>query len=208
LEAVDLGPCFAYRHREANPAGERTGSPKRKAVPLPPAPPVAPVLAEPPPWERSVPRTVTAPPLAPAPVPAAARPPGFQERLLAASRDLAANRVDEAGRILAELLAADPAEPAAHALEGFLHDLRGRAEDAVTSYRAALYLDPSLFQVRVLLADCLLRLGHRERAEHQFREVLTLFASGRERTLTMFEGLPLPDRDRAQKRCRQVLKGG
>jgi chemotaxis protein methyltransferase CheR len=206
LEAVDLGPCFAYRHREANPAAERTGPQKRTAVPLPPVSPVPPVRAEPPPRERSVPKTVTAPP--PAPVPEVARVLGFQERLLAAARDLAANRVDEAGRVLGELLAADPSEPAAHALEGFLHDLRGRAEGAVTSYRAALYLDPSLFQVRVLLADCLLRLGHRDRAEHQFREVLTLLASGRERTLTMFEGLPLPDRDRAQKRCRQVLKGG
>jgi chemotaxis protein methyltransferase CheR len=208
LEAVDLGPCFAYRHREERPAAEQSepaAPPKKKPLPLPPAPPVP---AEPsrvePPRERSVPRAVTAPP----PVPEAARPPSLHERLLAAARDLGANRVDEAGRALAEILAADPSEPAAHALEGFLHDLRGRAEDAVTSYRAALYLDPSLFQVRVLLADCLLRLGHRDRAEHQFREVLTLLASGRERTLTMFEGLPLPDRDRAQKRCRQVLKGG
>jgi len=210
LEAVDLGPCFAYRHREARPDAERAAQPKKKAVPLPPLPsppvPPVPVRAEPPPRERSLPRTVTAPP--PAAVPEAAPPLGFQERLLAASRDLAANRIDEAGRALAELLAANPSEPAAHALEGFLHDLRGRPEDAVTSYRAALYLDPSLFQVRVLLADCLLRLGHRDRAEHQFREVLTLLASGRERTLTMFEGLPMPDRDRAQKRCRQVLKGG
>jgi tetratricopeptide (TPR) repeat protein len=91
---------------------------------------------------------------------------------------------------------------------GFLHDLCGRTEEALSSYRAALYLDPALFQVRVLLADCLLRLGNRERAEHQFREVLTLLASGRERPLTLFEALPLPDRDRAQRRCRQVLKGG
>jgi tetratricopeptide (TPR) repeat protein len=72
------------------------------------------------------------------------------------------------------------AEPAAHALMGYLHDLCGRIEGALASYRAALYLDPAFFQVRVLLADCLLRLGNRDRAEHQYREVLTLLASGRE----------------------------
>ena len=110
--------------------------------------------------------------------------------------------------MIAAALAADPSEPAAHALEGFLHDLCKRTEEAVASYRAALYLDPALFQVRVLLADCLLRLGNRDRAEHQFREVLTLLASGREKALLLFGDLPLPDRERAQRRCRQVLKGG
>ncbi len=127
---------------------------------------------------------------------------------MAAARDLAANRIEEAGRVIAAALAADPSEPAAHALEGFLHDLCKRTEEAVASYRAALYLDPALFQVRVLLADCLLRLGNRDRAEHQFREVLTLLASGREKALLLFGDLPLPDRERAQRRCRQVLKGG
>jgi hypothetical protein len=38
-------------------------------------------------------------------------------------------------------------------------------------------------------------------------EVVTTLASGRERTLLLFEGLPFPDRERAQRRCRQVLKG-
>ncbi|HKI03026.1 MAG TPA: CheR family methyltransferase [Thermoanaerobaculia bacterium] len=200
LEAVDLGPCFAYRHRTTpKPA---PAPPARKAV-APEAPRVR---------ERSAPRVATpAPPPAPPALvrePPAIQPLGVHERLAAAARDLAANRVEEAGRILGQVLGADPSEPAAHALEGFLNDLRGRTEDAVSSYRAALYLDPALFQVRVLLADCLLRLGHRDRAEHQFREVLTLLAGGRERALAMYEGLPLPDRERAQKRCRQVLKGG
>jgi hypothetical protein len=72
----------------------------------------------------------------------------------------------------------------------------------VTAYRAALYLDPALFQPRLLLADCLLRLGHRELAEKQFQEVLTLVTGGRERALT---ALPLPDRERALRRCRQAL---
>lgn len=205
LEAVDLGPCFAYRHRTTpRPAPE----PPRKAAPPRPSAAEAPRVRE-----RSTSRAAAPASVPPAPPAAvkgspAVQPLGVPERLAAAARDLAANRIDDAGRILGQVLAADPSEPAAHALEGFLNDLRGRSEDAVSSYRAALYLDPDLFQVRVLLADCLLRLGHRDRAEHQFREVLTLLASGRERALAMYEGLPLPDRERAQKRCRQVLKGG
>ncbi|HEY3569112.1 MAG TPA: CheR family methyltransferase [Thermoanaerobaculia bacterium] len=210
LESVDLGPCFAYRHRKPQPAAEpATPPPKRVHRKPPPEPPAE----EKPRWNGETPRdwsvSRAATAVAPAPEPPPAAPAGgVQERLLAAARDLAENRIEEARRILDAILAADPSEPAAHALVGFLHDLCGRTEEAVGAYRAALYLDPALFQPRVLLADCLLRLGKRDLAEHQFREVLTLLTSGREKALGLFEGLPLPDRERAQRRCRQVLKGG
>jgi len=210
LESVDLGPCFAYRHRRSRP--EPVPSvPKRPRRVLPPEPEKPaedrPRFTDPSPREWSATRTATK-----ASAPTASAPPaqtgGLAERLVAAARGLGDNRVEEARKILEAVLAADPAEPAAHALMGFLHDLCGRTEGALASYRAALYLDPALFQVRVLLADCLLRLGNKDRAEHQYREVLTLLASGREKPLALFEGLPLPDRERAQRRCRQVLKGG
>lgn len=204
LESVDLGPCFAYRHRTTPKLVSQPLPPRKAAVPRP-APPKPPTPE--PVRERSAPPPPAAPPV---PEPPTVTQPlgGLHEWLTAAARDLAANRIDEAGKVIAQVLAADPSESAAHALEGFLNDLRGKTEDAVSSYRAALYLDPALFQVRVLLADCLLRLGHRDRAEHQFREVLTLLAGGRERALILFGDLPLPDRERAQRRCRQVLKGG
>jgi chemotaxis protein methyltransferase CheR len=210
LESVDLGPCFAYRHRRATPAAEeasdapaKLSEKARAARPAPPA--MSPVPA---------PRHPVAPPkprVAPAPAPVAEAPPpsvpSVHELLLAAARDLAANRTAEAGGSVAQALAADPSEPSAHALEGFIRDLEGHAEEAITAYRAALYLDPALFQVRALLGDCLLRLGHRDRAEQQFREVLTLLAAGRERALVLFSDLPFPERERAQRRARQVLKG-
>jgi chemotaxis protein methyltransferase CheR len=213
LESVDLGPCFAYRHRR-EPAPQ--AAPPKRIVPRRAAPAIPEpekVVEERPRWSEQAARDWSAARAAavvesPMPAPAAAEPSGVHERLVAAARDLAANRVDEAGRAIVAALAADPSEPAAHALEGFRHDLCNRTEEAITAYRAALYLDPALFQARVLLADCLLRLGNRDRAEHQFREVLTLLASGREKTLTLFGDLPLPDRERAQRRCRQVLKGG
>ena len=204
LESVDLGPCFAYRHRRA-PAPE--AAPKRSAPRR--AAPVAPEPEKPaeerPRWSAGRAVAVVE---SPKPGTAPAGASGVHERLVAAARDLAANRIEEAGKVIAAALAADPSEPAAHALEGFLHDLCKRTEEAVASYRAALYLDPALFQARVLLADCMLRLGNRDRAEHQFREVLTLLASGREKALLLFGDLPLPDRERAQRRCRQVLRGG
>ena len=164
------------------------------------------------------------PALAPMPgktssVPAAAGPGGAVSRaapavphsalelLLAAAHQLAANHLDDARQATGEALAADPSEPAGHLLEGFLHDLNGQAGEAAASYRAALYLDPSLFQPRLLLADCLLRLGQRHRAEHQYREVLAGLEANRARPAAIFEDLlPLPDRERALHRCRQALK--
>jgi chemotaxis protein methyltransferase CheR len=204
LESVDLGPCFAYRHRAPRPAGEEAAEspakrPERPRVVRPAPQPVS----QPAPRPRPA---VPAPTSAPSPS-AVEAAPGVHERLLAAARELAANRTAEAAHEVEQALAADPSEPSAHALEGFLLDLAGRTDEAVTAYRAALYLDPALFQVRVLLGDCLLRLGHRDRAEQQFREVLTLLAAGRDKALVLFSDLPLPERDRAQRRARQVLKG-
>jgi chemotaxis protein methyltransferase CheR len=137
---------------------------------------------------------------------AAPRPRSALEILLGAAHQLAANRIEAAGQAVEEALAADPSEPAGHLLDGFLHDLGGRTEEAAASYRAALYLDPSLFQARLLLADSLLRLDQRGRAEHQYREVLAALAAGRERPVAIFDGLPLPDRERALRRCRQALQ--
>jgi chemotaxis protein methyltransferase CheR len=204
LEAVDLGSCFSYRHRDG-----KSEPPAKPALPRMPPPRPIEALVTPPAVHPTIPAIVSV--VVPAaPVPAVSTPPArtLEARLTEAARSLAANRVDEAGRAIAEALASDPAEPSAHALEGFLHDLKGQTDDAVTSYRAALYLDPSLFQVRVLLADCLLRLGSRDRAEHHYREILAHLGTGRERDIPAFADLPFPDRNRALRRCRQVLGGG
>jgi chemotaxis protein methyltransferase CheR len=198
LEAVDLGSCFCYRHR-TGPA------PAAPAVPAPAAPkPVQLKLPAPRPVPKPRPLPVLEEPLA-SPV---NMPFGVSETLARAARCLAENRIDEAGRIIEELMETDTSDPEAYALEGFLHDLTGRADDATASYRAALYLDPALFQVRVMLADCQLRLGHRDLARHQYREALATLESGRDRTLTLLADLPLPDRDRARRRCQEVLRRG
>jgi chemotaxis protein methyltransferase CheR len=212
LEPVDLGSCFCYRHRRAGapattpPRREHppvTFQPTTRIEPPRPAPPrPAPAVTSPP---AIAPKKIVVP--AP-PEPVAPPPLSVQERLLVAARHLAENQIEEAGRAIEQVLALDPSEPAAHALEGFFYDVTGRTDDAIASYRAALYLDPELYQVRVLLADCLLRLGNRDRAEHQYREVLSHLGHGRERNLVVLNELPFPDRVRAQRRCRQVLGGG
>ena len=207
LEAVDLGPCFAYRHRQTPAVVEKPVPAKvvRPAKPEPRAERPAAVGGkdQKDSKNRKDVEAATTAPVATTVTEAS----GIPDRLASAVRDLLENRIDEAALKVGEVLAADPSEPAVHALEGFVHDLRGNTEEALTSYRAALYLDPALFQVRVLLADGLLRLGDRSRAEHQFRETLSLLASGRERSLPVFDGLPLPDRERARRRSRQALKG-
>jgi len=206
------------------PAGDRHRVPERPAPP----PRAEPEPAEPEPAEaepsvhepRSSALDVEPPgisepeePLAePSPEPPWEEPPptfepcALQQRLSEAAEELVENRLEAAREILEEVLEVDPSEPAAHALEGFLHDLENRPEDAVSSYRSALYLDPALYQARVLLADCLLRLGHRNRAQQQYREVLAALDGGRERELVALEALPLPGRQRAERRCRQVLR--
>ena len=201
LEAVDLGSCFCYRHR--------TGPPP--AVPVLPPRPVEVKAPPPPPPPKPVPKPRPLPPLPVLEEPVASpvnTPFGVSETLARAARCLSENQVDEAGRIIEELMQTDTSDPEAYALEGFLHDLTGRSDDATASYRAALYLDPALFQVRVMLADCQLRLGHRDLARHQYREALATLESGRDRTLTLLADLPLPDRDRARRRCQEVLRRG
>lgn len=215
LAPLDLDVCFCYRHR---PPGEPVKPPPRPV--RPPSPPPEP--APPPPIEEPDEPEPLPEPSEPEedevafetaelaePVeeePPSTPPCGVQERLVEAARELAGNELGAASAILEEIMESDPSEPAAHALEGFLYDLRGEEEEAMSSYRAALYLDPSLFQVRLLLADTLLRMGSRKRAINQYREVLSSLESGRERELVTLEDLPLPNRVRAERRCRQVLR--
>lgn len=209
LESLDLGDCFAYRHRTRPADAEEAPLRRRRPAPTPEPAPPRPAGGEMSPRDWGILQSALAPQVdQPAPSSRAEpTPPIAQEWLLKAVDELAANRTEEAGRALSEALVADPSEPSAYALEGFLHDVTGRTDDAMASYRAALYLDPSLFQVRLLLAECLKRQGSRDRAEHHYREVLAVLGSGRGRALAIFEGLPLPDRETAGRRCRQALKG-
>jgi chemotaxis protein methyltransferase CheR len=199
LEPIDLGDCFCYAH-----AGERPARATAAAMRAPAAGPGRPATGP----ERfgSGPRPAAAAPAPPLPAPS--EPEGTRERLAAAARLLAAGRVDDAAGPVGTARLADPSDPGVHALEGFLHDVSGRTQMAVAAYRAALFLDAGLFQVRLLLADALRRLGHERRAETEYREVLAALAAGRADGIEALAGLGWPDRAEASRRAREALHGG
>ncbi len=196
LRAVDLGGCFCYRL----PEDESTARPpQRSAGRSRPPVPAARATREPAPAAAGIQRTaVGANPVvagprdsAPAtpPTPAA---PSTAERILAAIGHLESDRVDEAAREAALALAGDPADPAAHVLFGLVQELAGRGEAAADAFRAALYLDPDLPQVRFRLAHCLRRAGREELALRQIREVVATLERGGGRHLPVLDGRLLP----------------
>ncbi|MFI5168139.1 MAG: CheR family methyltransferase [Thermoanaerobaculales bacterium] len=212
LEPVDLEGCFCYRHAPPRTADDRKSNlsqllPRKETSAIrpveghqsnvPPANPPGGDSASGRPNEvKAVGGQATARPLR----------VGTQELVAEAARHVADNRFADAVTVIERALLADPTDPAAHALEGLLHDLSSRTQKAFASYRAALFLDEELFQVRLLLADALRRLGDTRRAEQEYRRVLATLAGGRPRALDSLAVLPLPTRDQAQRRCRQALR--
>jgi chemotaxis protein methyltransferase CheR len=192
FEAVDLGDCFGYRlpaarsarrpEREARDSGELALAPE-------PAGGAAP----------------TGRPLPARPDAAAVPAPSVADRILAAVAHLEADRPAAAEAEVAAALEADPADPGAHVLSGLLHDLAGRLEPAADAFRAALYLEPGLYQARLLLAGCLRRLGEPELAERQYREVLSAVDRGVPRRLAALDGRLLPGVEEARRRARAAL---
>lgn len=218
LVAEDFDTCFAYR-----PAAAAEGDRRRRDRPVPGYRPVVwgPEPAAPPPAKIPPSPAVAAPePLVAAPAAVLLEAVVEEEALLDlepgvvtewlgdAARALAESRPQEASRWLDEVLSAEPALPAAHALAGLIRDLEERPEEAVAAYRAALYLEPELFQVRLLLADCLRRSGQGRAARQHYREALTSLRSGRGRELSELSELPLPSRERVERRAKDVLRRG
>ena len=202
LEPHDLGDCFAYRHpgAPAEPT-DRAAAPRRRRGPS------APFVGGP---ARRADDRRAAPSMAPdtpdAPgAPAASGAVSATDRILAAVSHLEFDRTAEAEREAAAALDADPADPAAHVIVGLIDDLGGRTAAAADAFRAALYLEPDLFQARLLLAGCLRRLGETALAERQFREVLVTLDRGTPRRLAALDGRLLPDPAQARDRVRAAL---
>jgi cytochrome c-type biogenesis protein CcmH/NrfG len=107
---------------------------------------------------------------------------------------------------LARALESDPANPEVHALGGLLHDVAGELDLALACNRAALFLDPHVFQVRVLLAQALRRTGRAQRAVGEFRQVLATLSAGRDRQLAILDRLDQPDPESARRICLEALR--
>lgn len=187
---VDLGGCFAYR-----PLAER---PKARLASRPPAPTKVSAPKSPRPPQ---PRLSTPPP------PPLEKPETRSEPLAQAVGHLARGDLDLAADALRQVLAANPADAQAHALEGYLHEVAGRSPEAIAAFRASLYLEPDLFQARLLLAHALRRQGETGRAQAEYRHVLSTLARGGGRELDRLSALPLPTREQAARQAQAALEG-
>jgi chemotaxis protein methyltransferase CheR len=98
-----------------------------------------------------------------------------------------------------------PEDALLRGIQGWICDQSGDHSTAVACYRAALYLEPSLQQVRFLIANCLWRLGRHERARHEFRTVMSALSIGRVVSVEGFERLGAPAICDLEARCRDAL---
>jgi chemotaxis protein methyltransferase CheR len=119
---------------------------------------------------------------------------------------LADGRLAAAAAALATALAVEPTNAPLRAFEGLRFDLESETEAALRAYRAALFLDPELFQVRLLCADLLRRGGDVAAAQRHYREALRTLGGGGGRELPG-TGTLLPDREAARRRCEAALRG-
>lgn len=201
LQAVDLGGCFCYRlpADETVAARERKGTSRARTTGPAPKAALSPAAGP-----AGIPLAAAASSAAAAPVTDTS--PSTAERILAAIGHLEADRLEAAASEAELALAADPADPAAHVLSGLVHELSGRGENAADAFRAALYLDPDLPQVRLRLAHCLRRAGKEELALRQVREVVATLERGGGRHLPALDGRLLPGPGETLRLARGALE--
>lgn len=118
---------------------------------------------------------------------------------------LSSGRVDVASRLLEEGNA-DPGNATVRALEGLTWRLKGEVKNALRAFRAALYLDESLYQVRYLLASCLSDLDWYERAIAEYDSVLRVLSTGGGGEIPEFASLGIPGRLTLGTLCRDALR--
>lgn len=133
------------------------------------------------------------------------RPEPVEDQLTSAAVALAQDRLGDARELLQDCLPSHKTDAFAHALNGLICDLGGEAQEAVAAYRAALFLDPHLFQIRYLLAKRFAYLGLAGRARNEYRQVLATLENGRYHDLA--DRLPsiMPSRQEIANRCRRAL---
>lgn len=99
----------------------------------------------------------------------------------------------------------DPVDARLGAVEGIIFRCKGKKEEAVRSFRAALYLDESLYQVRYLLALSLKEAGWADRARVEFEAVLKMLSTGGGREIQELAPLEIPGRLALEQLCRGEL---
>jgi len=193
LHARDLGSCFCYRHPRSSETdvspnelrGETAAKSTTSVVP-----------------DRI--RVETKPPHP------ATHPKGddgaIEDRLELVIEALEKRDDSSTLKLIESLRGRLPESAILHALEGLFWERCGEQARAVQAYRAALYLDSDIKEVRFLLARGLELLGRQDRAAREYRATLAALGSARERTPPVFSRLGLPSFGVMADECREALQ--
>ncbi len=95
-----------------------------------------------------------------------------------------------------------PENAVAHGMEGIARERTGDLDAAVLSYRAALYLDPEMGEIRFLLARCLRTLGRGVPAAREYGAVLKVLGKPSSKMGTVMRRFGLPTADEMIEECR------
>jgi chemotaxis protein methyltransferase CheR len=217
LAPVDLGDCFCYRWPQSPSdipwADPRTGSPPEKSH----RPPEQVSQQQPVKGRAEASGSSGAHSQRQASAPArpshaatnhGTRPAGSLQTLIdSIVEELASNRLERAKSLITEGARRFPEEATMRAFEGLALDIDRDDRQAVRAYRAALYLDPRLVQVRFLLARCMERLDLPDRSQRDYRELLAVLRDRKHRMLPGSERLGLPSLRQLEAASRQALGG-
>ena len=96
-------------------------------------------------------------------------------------------------------------DPKALAVEGCRAEMKDDPRTALRCYRASVYLQPNLYQVRFRLGHCLEAVGWAGRARAEFRAVLEILERGSGETLEIFDGPDFPAENEIEIECRKLI---
>ena len=184
LQARDLGGSFCYRHRGMAAIGTASAE----------------VSGETPPAAAgATANTVSGPAQSPLP---GDDGPTIEARLEKVIGCLEKDDFHGALDLIDDLRTGFPENAVAHALEAIARERTGDLDAAVLAYRAALYLNPEMDEIRFLLARCLRTLGRDGRAAREYRAVLTGLGTPSSNLGTLMRRLGLPTADEMIEECR------
>jgi Flp pilus assembly protein TadD len=130
----------------------------------------------------------------------------FDARLELAIKNLENGETEHAMAGLAALRYELPESAVVHVLEGVAQERTGDLKRSVLAYRAALYLEPEMDEVRFLLARALEGLGRSRAAAREYRTVLTGLGPASSLSNTILGCLGLPGNDQLSQYCREFLE--
>ena len=128
--------------------------------------------------------------------------PSIEARLEEMIGNLEKDDIHGALDVIDEVRTRFPENAVAHGLEGIARERTGDLDAAVLSYRAALYLNQEMGEVRFLLARCLRTLGREGSAAREYRAVLKALGRTSSKLETVMRRLDLPTTDEMIEECR------